>query len=152
MEHGPIANPVAVGRIRRIEQGLELRFVQVGDQPGVCSLIRDRQDAPDLLECGGFTMLHKAEEGSDRRQADVACLRRVPACTLEMLEKRGDQRRVQLLQHQSRWHGLEPAGSELEQRLEAVGVRIAGVRTGGTMARKVLAQKGLDMRRQGAHG
>src|SRR5260221_5251533 len=96
-------------------------------------------------------MLHKAEERSDRRQADVARLRRVAACALQMLEEGGNQRRVQLLQHQSRWHRPEPARSELEQRLEAVGVRVAGVRTGGTMASQVFAQEGLDMRRNAVH-
>jgi len=151
MEHGPIANPFAGRWIRRIEQGLELGLVQMGDQPGVGLLVWDREDASDLLERGGFAMLQEAEERSDRRQADIARLCRVPACVLEVLEESADQRRVQLLQRQRRGDGPEPACGKLEQRLEAVRVRIAGVRAGSAMPSQVLAQEGLDMWRERAH-
>jgi hypothetical protein len=40
-----VTNPLAGGRIRRIEHGLQFLLVQVGNQPAVGLLERDREDA-----------------------------------------------------------------------------------------------------------
>ena len=75
MQQRPISDSLAGGRIRRIEQGLNLGIVKVGDQSSIGNLEGDREHSANLVECGRFAMLQKAEEGSDCSQSDVAGLR-----------------------------------------------------------------------------
>src|SRR6267142_5834362 len=68
-----------------------------------------------------------------------------------MFEEGADQFGMQPFQHQCRWSQLEPLCRELEQELEAVGVRVTSVRAGASMMAKMLAQKCLDVRCDEVH-
>src|ERR1035441_8079658 len=69
-----------------------------------------------------------------------------------MFQECADQRCVQLLQHQSRRRHFEFLRGKLEQRLEAVGVRIASVWAGATVADKMLGEECFHVRCEGSHG
>jgi hypothetical protein len=62
MQHCPIPHSVAGSRVRRIEQGLNLLFVEMRNQPCIGPLERYRKDAADLFERCRFAMLEEAEE------------------------------------------------------------------------------------------
>src|SRR5437773_11693274 len=65
-----------------------------------------------------------------------------------MLQERANQRRIQLLQLHHRWSKLQPFSGKFEQQLKAVGIRVAGVRAGASMLRKMLTKKRLNVRVQ----
>ena len=83
---------------------------------------------------------------------DVTGRRAVVARRLELLEKRADQRGVQVLDAQGARRGLYAVGGELEQRPEAVRVRVTRVETGATVAPQVLAEERFDVRGERGHG
>src|SRR5436190_7374884 len=151
MQHGPIPESLPRGWIRSVEQGLHFLLDQIRHQPSVGLLEGDRQNATHLPNCGWLTVLQKPEERPDGSQADVSRLRGIATCGLQMLQERADQRGVQLLQHQSRRRHLEFLRGELEQTLEAVGVRIASVSAGATLADQILAEECLHVRCERGH-
>jgi hypothetical protein len=61
----------------------------------------DCQNAANLSDGGWLVVLQKPEERADSSQTDISCLRGIAPYGLQMFEERADQRRVQLLQHES---------------------------------------------------
>jgi hypothetical protein len=66
----------------------------------------------------------------------------------ELLEKRADERRVELLDGQGARRRLQSLQGELEERAEAARVRVARVQTAAALAHEVLAEERFDLRRQ----
>ena len=53
MQHGPVADAIACGRIRSVEHGLQLLPQKIGHQAPIRLLERDRQDAADCSSAAG---------------------------------------------------------------------------------------------------
>jgi len=67
------------------------------------------------------------------------------------LEKREDQRYVELLEHQRRRPGAQPRRGEGEQQAKGVRIGIAGVHAGAALPRKTLAEEGCQVVSQRRH-
>src|SRR5215212_5024474 len=96
-------------------------------------------------------MLKKTEEGLDRRQPDIATADRIGANRLEMLQKGGHQRRIEVLETERRRGDLEPLAGKLKQQTKTVGVRLAGVRARAALVSQMVPQEGRDVGRDGGH-
>jgi len=72
MQQRAISDSFAASRIWRIEQGLNLVLVEMGDESLIGNLVGDRKNPADLVQCRWLAMLQKVEEGSDCSQAHVA--------------------------------------------------------------------------------
>ena len=114
MQHCAVPDPLAGCGVWGIEQCLHLISHEIGNQPRVGFLEGDRQDTADLIKRRGLAIFKKAEERLYGSQPNVACLRRVSARVLQMLEEVADQAGVELFQGQRRWCDLEPRRGELE--------------------------------------
>ena len=91
-----------------VEQRLDLVLVEEGDDRAVGSLERDREHAGDVLGVFGVAVLGVAEQRVDRREPQVAGADAVGAPGLEVVEERGDQRRVELCDVELAWLASEP--------------------------------------------
>ena len=69
-----------------------------------------------------------------------------------MFQEVTNQSCVQLLQQQRRWRHFEFLGGESEQRLKAVGIRIARVLASATVAGQMLAEESFHVRCEGSQG
>src|SRR3989442_11983963 len=72
VQHRPVANPFTLRRVGRIQQGLHLLLLEIGDQAGVGLLVRNRQDPTNLFQGGGVAILEKVKKRADRCQTNVA--------------------------------------------------------------------------------
>ena len=82
--------------IGSFEQRVDLVFVEEGDDRAVGPLEWDREHAGDVLCVFGVAVLGVAEQRVDRREPQVPGAGAVGALGLEVVEERGDQRRVEL--------------------------------------------------------
>src|SRR3981189_2660896 len=114
MQHRPIADAVTRGGIGRVKHGLQLILQQIGNEPLIRPLERDRQYAADLLERRGRWVLEEGEERFDGRKPHVARDGRVSAYIFEMLEEGANEAGVELLQRQCRRPDLQSFGGERE--------------------------------------
>ena len=92
-----VATADPAGAVRRGEQRVDLFRGEVGDDCAVEPFGRDRDHARDQRGVLGVAQRGEAEHRMDRRQPRVASPGAVPAFVLEMVEERGDQRRVEIL-------------------------------------------------------
>ena len=92
-----------------VEQRLDLVLVEERDDRAVGPLERDREHAGDVLGVFGVAVLGVAEQRVDRRESHVAGADAVAALGLEVVEERGDQRRVELGDVELGWLASEPA-------------------------------------------
>jgi hypothetical protein len=61
VQHGTVANSFTLRRVGRIQQGLHLRLLEIGDQTGVGLLVRNCQDPTNLFQGGGLAILKKVK-------------------------------------------------------------------------------------------
>ena len=144
MQHRPIADAVTRGGIGRVEHSLQLILQQIGNEPLIRPLERDRQYAADLLERRRLSVFEEAEERLDGRKPHVARDGRVSAYIFEMLEEGANEAGVELLQRQCRRPDLQSFGGEREEQLEARGVRVLRVPAGAPLAGERLAEERFD--------
>src|SRR5579864_5832437 len=76
----------------------------------------------------------------------------LPRMVFQIYQEGANQSCVQLLQQQGRWRHFEFLRGESEQRLKAVGIRIARVLASATVAGKMLAEEGFHVRCEGSQG
>src|SRR5947209_10355494 len=69
-----------------------------------------------------------------------------------MIQKRDDQRRIDLLQVQSRGRDVRSLTGEFQEQFERVGIRIRGVTTGAALDRQSRLKEGSDVWRERRHG
>ena len=152
MQHRPVSDTIAGRWIRGIQQRLNFLADEIGHQARTGFLERYRQNTTDLFERRRLPVLKEVKERFYRRQPDVACLWRVPACVLQMFEECADQFRIKLLQRERRRFRPKFGRRELEQKLEAVSIRIACVLAGASVTREIITQEGFDMGGDRRHG
>ena len=128
-----------------IQRRLDLLPDKIGHQARAGLLERYRQNTTDLVERRRLPVFKEVKEGFDRRQPYVACLRRVPACILQIFEECADEFRIKLLQRERRGVRPEFGRREFEQKLEAIGIGVACMLAGASVTRKVVPRKGFDM-------
>src|SRR5262245_14093554 len=102
--------------------GLDLCARQEMHQPLGVTLARDREDALNKGTAGRFLERHETKKGADSGQAKVACPDAGAALLLEVFEKRVDERRVQIVEHQGRGRLAQPPLCKKEQQPERVPV------------------------------
>ena len=88
--------------IRCRKQRIDLRAAEKADQLARESLARDGEHSLDLRCMGRQLERRVAEEGMDRGQSQIAASNAHAAAGLELIEERGDQRCVDLLERQAR--------------------------------------------------
>jgi hypothetical protein len=79
-----------------LDERVELRLGEVGDQRAFVALGPNLEDPVDRGGVLGVTHHAVAVEGADRGQPGVARPRATSAVGFEVIEKRADQRRVEL--------------------------------------------------------
>jgi hypothetical protein len=139
VQHGAVAHAIASMRVRGVKHCLHLVARQVSHQPLVGLLGGDRQQAADLLEAGGHPVLDEAREGLDGGESRVAGARRVAPRGLEVIEEGEHEGHIEVLERQGRGLGAQPLGREDEEQLEGVGIGIAGMRAGLSLAGKTVS-------------
>ena len=92
-----------------------------------------------------------SEQRVDRGEAGVAGAGAVAALVLEVVEKRGDQRRVQIGDIELGWLAAQALGGEAQQQLERVAVGGDRVRAGASLADQPVGEERLHGRRERAH-
>src|SRR5262245_46483716 len=102
--------------------GLDLCARQEMHLPLGVTLARDREDALNKGTAGRFLERHETKKGADSGQAKVACPDAGAALLLEVFEKRVDERRVQIVEHQGRGRLAQPPLCKKEQQPERVPV------------------------------
>jgi hypothetical protein len=95
-EHGVVA-PAGPGfLVAGSQERVGLVRGEVGDVGAVAALARDGQDPLDQRPVLGMAQGRIGEEGADRREPGVAGPGAVPAAVLQVLQERGDRRRVEV--------------------------------------------------------
>ena len=92
----------------------------------------------------GVVQREVAEQGVDRGQPVVAGGGAVVAVAFEVIEERGDQRRVELGDVQGGGRLAEAFGGEGQQQPEGELVGADGVRAGGPLADQPVGEEGLQ--------
>src|SRR5262249_17226248 len=151
MQHRPVADPGYGADVRCVEQSLQLVTREITDKGLISLLHRDRVDPTRLVEARRNPVLEEAEERVDRPEPRIARPGRVPALLLQMLEEGQDQRCVKSLDLDLRRLGLEPAGGEAEQELEALCICLTRVLAGPALLWQMFAQEASNVRSERSH-
>ena len=145
VEHGLVANARSSARIGCIEQSLQLLPRKISDKRLVSLLHRNGVNPTGLVKTGGQPVREEPEERVDRGEPRIARACRVPARGFDMLEESEDERCIELLNFEPTWSGTEPVRREAEQDTEAVSIGFAGVRTGSSLLRQMLAKESCEV-------
>ena len=146
MKHGAISDAVPESGFRSIQDGLQFFGIEVFDKACDGFLCRDCENPMDLFQSGGRTIFHKAHEGFDGRQSDVSGTGAIAPRCFQMIQKLENQRRINLLQIQLGWCGLQAMAGIFKEKLKSVCIGVAGVAAGMTFDGQTLLEKGCDMR------
>src|SRR5207249_4922326 len=111
------------------QKGINLGSSQKGDGRAVIALTRDRQDALDHATVARCPQCRVVEKRVNRREADIAAAGAGATRLLEIIEKRADHRRVEIVQRQRRRCFPEPLLGTAQQYAERVAVARDGVGT-----------------------
>src|SRR3546814_2298659 len=120
VQHGAIPGAQARLRIGCIEQRGDLVPRQIVDQGRVGPLCRHGTYTQREIEAGWDAILDVTEERPDRRKPGIAGYGTVLPCLLRMVEKRHDQRGIEILNRQVGGEQLQVVGCETDQKREAV--------------------------------
>jgi len=89
--------------IRRRQQGIDFRPAEKTDQGTGLSLVRNRQHPLNGPGMHRRFQRRVAEKGPNRRQTQVPAASAVAATGLQVIQKRSDERCVQVIQIQLGW-------------------------------------------------
>src|SRR5262245_38537594 len=115
-------------------------------QPLGVTLARDREDALNKGTAGRLLERHETKKGADSGQAKVACPDAGATLLLEVFEKRVDERRVQIVEHQGRGRLAQPPLCKKEQQPERVPVGCDRVCAYVALTHEPLSEVALDKR------
>jgi len=120
---------------------------------GPCeTLARDGQHALDLG--GMFWRFERGipEERVDGSQPQISATRAQTPVLLHVIEKRHDQRGIDLLESQSRRRRVQPLLCELQQQTEGITIRTDRMRTGLTLLHETLGEEPFQEWREAGSG
>ena len=92
------------------------------------------------------------EKGVDRREADIAAASTGATLLLEIIEKRADHRRVEIVQRHRRRRFAKPLLGKAQEQAEGVAVARDGVRTGPLLAQEPVGEERFQQGRKGDGG
>ena len=130
----PVAPTRPRALIRRGQKRLDLDVRQKRNRCAVVALTGDRQDALDQATMARGPQRRIVEKGVDRREADIAAASTGATLLLEIIEKRADHRRVEIVQGHRRRRFAKPLLGKAQEQAEGVAVARDGVRTGPLLA------------------
>ena len=150
-DEGVVASARPCASIRRRKQRVDFRAAQKTDQLARESLARDREHSLDLHRVGRQFERRVAKEGMDRGESQIAAPNAQAAAGLEVLQERGDQRCVDLLEGEPRGRPSETLVREDQELSE--GVRRAGftVSSGAKTGAVTLMQRFGSARNRNPH-
>ena len=143
-EHGVIASSGPGGQVAGVQQRVDLGVGEVGDEVAFGSFGWDGEHALDGAGVFGVVQREVAEQGVDGGQAVVAGGGAVVAVAFEVIQERGDQRRVELGDVQGGGRVAEAFRGEGQQEPEGEFVGADGVRAGGPLADQPVGEEGLQ--------
>jgi len=132
------------GDVGRREQRVDFRTCQIRDGPSFVPLDGDRQNPAAAVEMRGLADGHVVTEGVDCSEADIACTRRVAPVLLDMIEKRADERGVQVVEGQARGRLAESLLHKPEQQPKRVAIRRNGMGTRPLLADEPFRKEALQ--------
>jgi len=139
-----IAPPGPGGLVAGVQQSVDLRLGEVGDQVAVSPLRWDGEHALHRRRVLWMLQGEVAEQRVDRGETVVAGGRTVVAVMLQVLNERSDQRRVELADVQFAWRLARALGSEAQQQTERGPVGGDRVRAGRALGDQPLGEVGLQ--------
>jgi hypothetical protein len=98
---------------------------------------------------GGYLEGRVAKEGVDSGQAYIPAAHAQPSMLLEMIEKRHDQRRIDLLELQARRRRVQPLLRKRQEQPESIAIRTNRMRTNLTLLHQALREEPFQQRRKG---
>jgi hypothetical protein len=141
-EHGVVATAGPGGLVAGFKQRIDLGVGEVGEQVALGSFRWDREHPLDRGGVLGVVQGEVGEQRVDRRESVVAGRGRVVALVFEVLEERGDQRRVEVGDVELAGWGAASLGGEAQEQPE--GVAVGGDRV---RARRALADEAVGEER-----
>ena len=121
-EHRVIAPAGPGGLVAGCQERVDFGVGEVGQKVPLRPFGGDREHAGDRVGVFGVVQREVGEQRVDRREPVVAGLGRVAAICLEVIQERGDQRRVEIGDVQRAWRSAGLVGREAQQQLEGVPV------------------------------
>ena len=142
-EQDAIASADPGGDVRRREDGLDFGSCQVRDRSSLVPLDRNGQDLAAAIEMRRLADGHVSTEGVDRGEPDIARARRVPTVLLDMIQKRTDKRRVEIIEGECRGFFAEALLCETQEEAKRIAIRRDGMRTRALLADEALGKEAL---------
>jgi len=135
--------------VRRPRSGQEV------DERAIVLLALHRQDPLDDGAVLGHLEGGVLEERVDRREPGISRSRRIATVLLDVVQKRADRRRVEVVQCERRRRLLQVLLCEGQQQAEGVAIALYRMRTCPTLAQEMVHEECLKQRREsrgGLHG
>jgi hypothetical protein len=133
------------------QERVDLVGGEVGDDRAVEAFGRDGEHAADQCGVLGVSQRCVAEHRVDRRQPGVPGPHAVAALLFEVIEERGDQGGVEVLELERGWLLPGPLVGEAEQQPEGVSVGGDRVRADALLADQPAGEERLERRRERGH-
>lgn len=139
--------------VRRLEEYVDLRARHEIDQLAVEPFSRHGEDTLNLRSMGRHLVGGEAEERSNSRQAKIAGASRDAARAFKIMQKRGDEGRVELFKSQAIRRRAQPLLCESQQQPECIPVRTDRVRADALLLHQPLREEPLqEHRKRGERG
>ena len=151
-KHRVVAPAGPGGLVAGQEQRVDFGVGEVGQEVALGAFGWDREHAPDRVGVFWVVQREVGEQRVDRREPVVAGRDHVVASVFEVVEERGDQRRVEIGDVQGARRLAGAFGGEAEQQPEGVAVGGDRVRTRAALTDQPVGEVGLHRRRERGHG
>lgn len=143
-----ISLPILCGPPRRVQQSDDLLSCQEVNQPSCEAHGRCCKDAFDLSAVRWQLASDESEEGADGCQAQIASLCADTASHLQIVQERGDQRSVDLLELNAIGIDVEMCLRKAQQEPECIAIRANGVLTYLLLLHQPLREEALQESRE----
>ena len=124
------------------------------NRPSLVALDGNRQNPAAAIEMRRLADGDIVTEGVDRGEADIPCPRRVAPVLLDMIEKRADERSIQVVEREARGRLVEPLLGKPEQQPKRIAIGRNGMGARPLLPDQPFRKEALQdsRRRGGRHG
>jgi hypothetical protein len=150
-QHRVVAAPDPSGAVRCSEQRVDLAAVEVGDGGLAVAGGGDLEHAGDAGGVLGVSQCGVAEQRVDRREPRVAGAGAVASVLVEVGEKRGDERRVEVRDVEPAWRFPGPLLGEAQEQTQRVAVGGDRVRADLALGQHALREERFQRGRELGH-